>query len=174
LTFITDKPPELRRSRFPIAVLAEEVGQSLAEVVHGDAVWAVHAPDNPMVDADRDQLFRVLSNLGRNALQAGATRVEVSARSTGERIIIDVADNGPGLPPRARERLFQPFSGSARPGSSGLGLAIARELMRAHGGDIRLVRSTGEGSTFELELPEVGSQKTEVRNEKSDALAETV
>jgi signal transduction histidine kinase len=46
--------------------------------------------------------------------------------------------------------------------------------MRAHGGDIRLVRSTGEGSTFELELPEVGSQKTEVRNEKSDALAETV
>jgi signal transduction histidine kinase len=174
LTFITDKPPELRRSRFPIALLAEEVGQSLAEVVHGDAVWAVHAPDNPMVDADRDQLFRVLSNLGRNALQAGATRVEVSARSTGERIIIDVADNGPGLPPRARERLFQPFSGSARPGSSGLGLAIARELMRAHGGDIRLVRSTGEGSTFELELPEVGSQKTEVRNEKSDALAETV
>jgi signal transduction histidine kinase len=174
LTFITDKAPELRRSRFPIAVLAEEVGQSLAEVVHGDAVWAVHAPDNPMVDADRDQLFRVLSNLGRNALQAGATRVEVSARSTGERIVIDVADNGPGLPPRARERLFQPFSGSARPGSSGLGLAIARELMRAHGGDIRLVRSTGEGSTFELELPEVGSQKTEVRTEKSDALAETV
>jgi signal transduction histidine kinase len=53
-----------------------------------------------MVDADRDQLFRVLSNLGRNALQAGATRVEVSARSTGERIVIDVADNGPGLPPR--------------------------------------------------------------------------
>ena len=174
LTFITDKPPELRRSHFPIARLAEEVGQSLAEVVNGDAVWTVHAPDNPMIDADRDQLFRVLSNLGRNALQSGATRVEVSARSTGERTVIDVADNGPGLPPRARERLFQPFSGSARPGGSGLGLAIARELMRAHGGDIRLVRSTGEGSTFELELPEVGSQKTEVRNEKSDALAETV
>jgi signal transduction histidine kinase len=173
LTFITDKPPELRRSRFPIALLAEEVGQSLAEVVHGDAVWAVHAPDNPMVDADRDQLFRVLSNLGRNALQAGATRVEVSARSTGERIVIDVADNGPGLPPRARERLFQPFSGSARPGSSGLGLAIARELMRAHGGDIRLVRSTGEGSTFELELPEVGSQKTEVRTEAPVAVADS-
>ncbi len=173
LTFITDKAPELRRSRFPIALLAEEVGQSLAEVVHGDAVWAVHAPDNPMVDADRDQLFRVLSNLGRNALQAGATRVEVSARSTGERIVIDVADNGPGLPPRARERLFQPFSGSARPGSSGLGLAIARELMRAHGGDIRLVRSTGEGSTFELELPEVGSQKTEVRTEAPVAVADS-
>jgi signal transduction histidine kinase len=152
LTFITDKPPELHRSRFPIAVLAQEVGQSLPEVVRGEAVWTVEAPDDPIVDADRDQLFRVLANLGRNALQAGANRVAISARSTGDRTVIEVADNGPGLPPRARERLFQPFSGSARPGGSGLGLAIARELMRAHGGEIRLGRSTCEGSTVELEL----------------------
>ena len=173
LTFITDKPPELRRSRFAIASLAEEVGQSLAEVVRSDAVWTVHAPDNPLIDADRDQLFRVLSNLGRNALQAGATRLEIRAHSTGDRTVIEVADNGPGLPPRARERLFQPFSGSARPGGSGLGLAIARELMRAHGGDIRLLRSTGEGSAFELELPEPTNQKTEARTEATIAVVDT-
>ena len=71
LTFITDKPPELRRSRFAIASLAEEVGQSLAEVVRSDAVWTVHAPDNPLIDADRDQLFRVLSNLAATHCRLG-------------------------------------------------------------------------------------------------------
>ena len=63
------------------------------------------------------------------------------------------ATTGPGLPPRAREKLFQPFAGSARPGGSGLGLAIARDLMRAHGGDIRLLRSDGAGTVFQLDLP---------------------
>lgn len=175
LTFITDKPPEPRRSRFSIAALAEEAGQSLPEVVHGDAVWAVTAPGDLMIDADRDQLFRVLANLGRNALQAGAIRVEVAAKAGDGRLIIEVSDNGPGLPPRARERLFQPFAGSGRPGGSGLGLAIARELMRAHGGEIRLIRSTAEGTAFGLELPEVGRQKTEVGTETpapSDRAAE--
>jgi signal transduction histidine kinase len=164
LTFITDKPPEPRRSRFPLAVLAEEAGQSLPEVARGDAAWAIKVQADLTIEADRDQIFRVIANLGRNAVQSGATRIELAASAAEDgRVTITVADNGPGLAPRARERLFQPFAGSARPGGSGLGLAIARELMRAHGGDIRLVRSTGEGTVFELELPEVRSQKTEVR-----------
>ncbi|HXV26091.1 MAG TPA: HAMP domain-containing sensor histidine kinase [Alphaproteobacteria bacterium] len=161
LTFITEKPPEPSRSRFSLSALAEEVGQSLAEVVRGDAAWIVSAPADLVIDADRDQFFRVLANLGRNALQAGATRVEIAAKTQDGRVAIQASDNGPGLPPRARERLFQPFSGSARPGGSGLGLAIARELLRAHGGEIRLVRSTGEGTIFELEIP-VGNQRAEV------------
>jgi signal transduction histidine kinase len=105
------------------------------------------------IDGDRDQLFRVFANLGQNAVQAGATRIDVAARRTDGRLVIEVADNGPGLPPRARDKLFQPFAGSARPGGSGLGLAIARDLMHAHGGDIRLARSDGAGTAFELELP---------------------
>jgi signal transduction histidine kinase len=169
LTFITDKPPEPQRSRFAIAALAEEVGQSLPEVVRGDAGWIVTAPADLLIFADRDQIFRVLANLGRNALQAGATRVEIVAEPLEHRTRIRVSDNGPGLAPRARERLFQPFAGSARPGGSGLGLAIARELLRAHGGEIRLIGSTGEGTVFELEIPEVRSQKTEVRSEVVDA-----
>ncbi|WP_247891783.1 sensor histidine kinase, partial [Azospirillum argentinense] len=64
-----------------------------------------------------------------------------------------VADDGPGLPPRARDNLFQPFAGSARAGGVGLGLAIAREVLRAHGGDLRLVESTAAGTVFALELP---------------------
>ncbi|HVG82125.1 MAG TPA: HAMP domain-containing sensor histidine kinase [Methylomirabilota bacterium] len=165
LTFITDKPPEPKRVRFGFSALAEEVGQSLPEALRGDAAWIVSAPAELTVQADRDQLFRVLANLGRNALQAGATRVEIAAEPIEAGVRIRIADNGPGLAPRARERLFQPFAGSARPGGSGLGLAIARELVRAHGGEIRLIASTGEGTAFELEIPEAGSQKTEVRSE---------
>jgi signal transduction histidine kinase len=166
LTFITDKPPEPTRSRFALSALADEVGQSLPEVVRGDAAWTVSAPPDLLIEADRDQIFRVLANLGRNAIQAGATRVEIAAERLEDRVRIGVSDNGPGLAPRARERLFQPFAGSARPGGSGLGLAIARELMRAHGGEIRLLGSTGEGTAFELEIPEVRNQKSEVRSEQ--------
>jgi signal transduction histidine kinase len=169
LTFITDKAPEPKRSRFAFAALAEEVGRALPEAARGDAAWVVSVPPELALEADRDQIFRVLANLGRNALQAGATRVELAAERREGTVIIRIADNGPGLAPRARERLFQPFAGSARPGGSGLGLAIARELLRAHGGDIRLVASKGEGTVFELELPEVRSQKTEVRSDVAAA-----
>ena len=68
-------------------------------------------------------------------------------------VAIDIEDDGPGLPPRARENLFRPFAASARPGGSGLGLAIARELMRLHGGDLALVASTGEGTVFRVTMP---------------------
>ena len=68
-------------------------------------------------------------------------------------IAIDVADDGPGLAPRARDNLFRPFAASARPGGSGLGLAIARELMRLHGGDLVLVSSTGAGTIFRITMP---------------------
>ena len=63
------------------------------------------------------------------------------------------ADNGPGLAPRARQFLFQPFAGTARAGGTGLGLAIAREILRAHGGDIELKKTDGEGTVFALILP---------------------
>src|SRR6185312_10026916 len=69
-------------------------------------------------------------------------------------VIIDIADDGPGLAPKARENLFRPFASSTRPGGTGLGLAIAREVMRAHGGDIELRESTGLGTLFTLALPD--------------------
>jgi signal transduction histidine kinase len=67
--------------------------------------------------------------------------------------LIRVTDNGPGVPERARERLFQPFAGSGRPDGAGLGLAIARELAQGHGGDLTLVSTGPKGTTFELRLP---------------------
>src|SRR5206468_3415093 len=67
--------------------------------------------------------------------------------------LIRVSDNGPGVPERVRDRLFQPFATSARPDGAGLGLAIARELAQAHGGDLTLSVTGPGGSTFELRLP---------------------
>jgi signal transduction histidine kinase len=64
-----------------------------------------------------------------------------------------VADNGPGVPERLRDRLFQPFAGSGRPEGAGLGLAIARELAQGHGGDLVLAETGAKGAVFEVRLP---------------------
>ena len=111
------------------------------------------------VHADPEQLDRILVNLFKNAREA----VEASGRATGrvrldaelrpDAVVVRIADDGPGVPQRVRERLFLPFSGSARPDGSGLGLAIARELARAHGGDLELTDTSPQGSTLELRLP---------------------
>jgi signal transduction histidine kinase len=69
-------------------------------------------------------------------------------------VLIHVADNGAGIPEKVRERLFQPFAGSVRSGGTGLGLVISRELARAHGGDLSLVRTGPEGTTFRVEIPD--------------------
>ena len=110
--------------------------------------------------ADPEQVHRVLVNLLRNAREAiqGAEpqregAILVSAAHEEGRVILSVADNGPGLPPRALTNLFQPFAGSARPGGTGLGLAISRELAQANGGDLALARTSEAGAAFELTLP---------------------
>ena len=115
-------------------------------------------PSGLMVRADRDQLFRVLSNLARNARQAiEATRkpgtIEIGAGETDLEWWIRIGDTGPGLPKKARDHLFQPFSGGSRKGGTGLGLAIAADLLRNHGGRLELLRSDEEGSEFMLHLP---------------------
>ncbi len=69
--------------------------------------------------------------------------VEASLTETDDKLTITVADNGPGLPPRAREHLFAAFEGSAKAGGTGLGLPIARELAEAHGGQLSLCRDPG-------------------------------
>ncbi len=106
-----------------------------------------------IIEADRSQLFRVLSNLILNSVNAGADKIFISGARDGNTITVDVADNGPGIPAKIRERLFQPFSASGRAGGTGLGLAIARDLMRGHGGDIVLSTMGESGTVFHLTLP---------------------
>jgi signal transduction histidine kinase len=129
------------------------------------------------IDADPDQLFRVLLNLVRNAAQAleshprsdvGTMQIRITGRREGTVAIIEVSDTGPGVPPRAREHLFEAFQTSGRPGGSGLGLAIAAELVRAHGGDIHLVEGT-IGATFRIAIPDRPVELLSVRNERARA-----
>jgi signal transduction histidine kinase len=139
-------------SRFRLGRLIDEIGSGLATSEHDLAIECA-IPADLEIEADRDQLYRVLLNLARNALEAGARRLRFTAERENGSVAVEIGDDGPGLPPKARENLFRPFFGSARPGGSGLGLAIARELVRAHGGELTLVGSTGAGTTFRLTLP---------------------
>jgi len=160
LDFTRHGAPRIEPRRFDLRALVADVRAalpgSLPENMNGTPALSCPLGGDFEIDADQEQLHRVLSNLSLNAIHAGANRVEVTARREPGQVLIDVKDNGSGLSPRARANLFQPFAASARPGGTGLGLAIARELMRAHGGDLYLESSTGEGTCFRLVLPDNG------------------
>jgi signal transduction histidine kinase len=159
LNFVSDHRPALNISRFPLSELVDGVGADLNGEGRGTpangsaAVLANAVPADLAVEADREQLFRVISNLVRNAREAGATQVRVAATLADGMVSLKIADDGPGLPDKALTRLFQPFAGSARKGGTGLGLVIARDIMKAHGGDLALAETGGSGTVFHVSLP---------------------
>ena len=117
------------------------------------------------IDADRDHLFRILTNLVRNAIQAleaqpGKTpgKVTITAARDGTIVRLRVSDDGPGVPAKARAHLFQAFQGSVRIGGTGLGRAIAHERATAHGGGVTLL-DTAAGATFEVRIPDRAATK---------------
>jgi signal transduction histidine kinase len=145
---------------FALAPLVAEVleNERLAAVPAGCVDFADDVPAELRLRADRDQIFRVLSNLVRNAAQAIEASgqpgvVTVTAGESAGRTEIRVADTGPGLPQRARENLFQPFRGGVRQGGAGLGLVIAAELVKGHGGTLALEETGSRGSVFRILLP---------------------
>ncbi|HIP77188.1 MAG TPA: HAMP domain-containing histidine kinase [Kiloniellaceae bacterium] len=167
LQFTREGPAHLELNRFDLRDLMTEVRESLAGVGAGRAGWLNEVERGFVVEADREQLYRVFGNLGRNALEAGATQVRIAARPVRDFLVIDVEDNGPGLPEEAKEHLFKPFTGSTREGGSGLGLSIAHDIMRAHGGDIRMERSDAEGTLFRLVLPVAQSKSQQAAKKAS-------
>jgi signal transduction histidine kinase len=154
LAYARDELPRPRRERFALGELVDEVGRVVALLTKDGGAWQTFVPEGLIVHADRDQLFRVFVNLGRNAVEAGARQVRVTAalRGTSD-LAVDVADDGPGIPAKAQDKLFQPFAGTARAGGTGLGLAIARELVRAHGGELTLAQTSADGTSFRIDLP---------------------
>ncbi len=161
-----EPPPQLRRLHF--AKLVEEVaeGEGFGPDGHGADGIGLDGQVTCLIDvspglvlrADAEQLYRVLSNLVRNARQAIASKgqpgtIEISAGEDETEWWIRVGDTGPGLPARAREHLFAAFQGGTRKGGTGLGLAIASELVRGHGGKLELARSDQDGTEFLIHLP---------------------
>jgi signal transduction histidine kinase len=157
IEYVRDRPtPKI--AEIDLADLVDEVGVALQEQGEDSTPNIVRHWINAMgadhrVRADRDLLYRVFVNLGRNAFEAGATTVTVRAQASGKCLLIDVADNGPGVPQAVAAQIFRPFTTGGRAGGAGLGLAIARDLVRAHGGDISLTETSAAGTTFQFTLP---------------------
>jgi len=164
LAFGRAEEPPARLERFALAPLVREVIES-ERMAAGDAAdirFGADIADGQQVRADREQLYRVLTNLLRNARQAIADAgqtgaIDIEAHEENGTCIVTVSDTGPGLPPKARENLFRPFQGAASRGGTGLGLSIAQELVRGHGGDLRLGRSDASGTVFVIRLPAGGT-----------------
>jgi signal transduction histidine kinase len=157
---LQEPPPERR----PILLepLVDEVHETLGLGPDAPVRWISAVERGLVVEADYDQLFRSLLNLARNALQAlesraardpGRDQIRITGRREGAVVVIEVSDTGPGFSERARAHLFEAFQGSTRTGGAGLGLAIAAELVRAHGGEIRLVEGT-IGATLRITIPD--------------------
>jgi len=154
-----EAPP--MRERLALKDLAEEVIDTAVLQATSRVVLFNHVPPGLEIDADREHLNRVLTNLLRNAIQALESqgsdqdgRVVISAWREGAVVVTEVRDNGPGVPERVRPKLFEAFQSAAKPGGVGLGLAIAAELIRAHGGEIRLKATGPEGTLFHVVVPD--------------------
>ena len=158
LTFGRAEEPPPMLDRVLLSRVVEEVIEGEALAAEGQVEFVDEVPPGLVLRADAEQLHRVLSNLVRNARQAIAAtgregRVSVSAREDDAAWHVVVSDTGPGLPPKARDNLFRAFQGGVRKGGTGLGLVIAAELVRGHGGRLEL-RSTDEtGTVFAIVLP---------------------
>ena len=166
------------REKLQLRELADEVIEGAVVRTSSRVVLFNQVPADLVVDADREQLNRVLTNLLRNAIQALEGRqfelddapeghVTVKSWRQGSVAMIEVKDNGPGIPERVRPRLFEAFQSAAKAGGVGLGLAISSELMRAHGGDLRLTATGPEGTVFVITLPDsVAELRTGRRGER--------
>lgn len=152
-----EPPPSL--SVVPLSTIAQDVVDGEQVAAEGTAIKIVQSVTaDLMVRADAEQLYRILSNLVRNARQAMTTAksdgsIAIEAGESNRAWWIKVSDTGPGLPARAQEHLFTPFQGGVSKGGSGLGLAIAAELVRGHGGELSLESTGPEGTVFAITLP---------------------
>ncbi|MGJ8629103.1 MAG: sensor histidine kinase [Sulfitobacter sp.] len=159
LAFGKAEEPGPTLTMVPLAELVEEVieGEQLTDPEHSiDFISDVSR--QMQVRADPEQMYRVLSNLVRNARQAIMASgqpglIRITAEDSALAWHIKVSDSGPGLPAKAREHLFRPFQGGARKGGSGLGLAIAAELVKGHGGELALMGTDTSGTQFAIKLP---------------------
>lgn len=155
----SEEPPKRR------LLALHRVGEDVADVLglgeHAAIVFDNQIPETLEVDADPEQLFRVLLNLCRNSVQVLEAerdgtlirRIVLEAGRGSAGVWLKVSDTGPGIPDLMRKSLFKAFQSRSKSGGTGLGLAIASELIRAHGGSIRL-EEAGTGACFRIDLPD--------------------
>ena len=144
--------------KLPIHVEPLDAGTVIAEVIDSvrtpDGVTISAGAHSPIVYADPVRLRQIMRNLLTNAFRYGGDRIKITVSHDDERVWIDVADNGDGVPPEARDSIFEAYErahrSAGRPGSVGLGLTVSRRLARLMDGDLRY--RFDDGSVFTLEL----------------------
>lgn len=159
LDFARSRPPRPHLGALALRPLIEEVITALPP--SDPRIRIVNAVSPAVfVQGDPDQLNRLFFNLAKNSLDAmtdgGRLRFKSTRNDTG--ITIEISDSGPGLPANVQERLFEPFAASTSRDGAGLGLAISREIARAHGGELRLVATGKTGTTFAVALKPAGAK----------------
>ena len=142
------------KKAFYVRELIEKVENLVREPLHASGASFVYTEksDDILLYADADQLSQVFVNLVKNALQAGATRIEVTAEiDFAESVVIHVVNNGAPITRENQEEIFVPFYTTKQEGT-GIGLSLSRQIMRLHNGSIKLVRSNAQGTTFLLQF----------------------
>ncbi|MEZ5920744.1 MAG: HAMP domain-containing sensor histidine kinase [Parvularculaceae bacterium] len=160
LSYARMDPSSMRFETIKLRGLVEEALEDSASMT----VEIVNEVDGEFeLAADSTQLYRAIFNLIKNAVEAFSSddrgeehkkaRVIVRAERRSAGAVIEIEDNGPGIPDAVRDKIFEPFKGSMKPGGSGLGVAIAAEIARAHGGSLEIARSDKTGTLFKIFLP---------------------
>ena len=157
LDFARDSKAARKADPFMLNELMVELA-AVHKPEHQKTRFLSEMPGDLTLVADRGQIFRAFSNLLHNAAQAGAKTVTVSAATAAKTVVIDVQDDGPGLPLEIQEALFKPFRTQPGTGGTGLGMAIAHEIVSAHGGMIELISSDLGGTHFRITLPQNSDQ----------------
>jgi signal transduction histidine kinase len=152
LSFV--RPLQLQLRDAAVADLARDAVDQARKLpaVHGLQIDVRCAPGLPPLRVDPHFVVEVFVNLLRNAGEAGAHGVAIRAEALDDRVAIEVADDGPGVPPEMREEIFKPFR-SSKEGGTGIGLAFCRKIVESLGGSIALADRPGPGACFRIELP---------------------
>jgi signal transduction histidine kinase len=150
----------LHLARADMAAAPEDASIDIADPIRrvadahdGIRISVVLAGNLPPVAAPSELVETVVETLVENSHQAGASEVTIAGRADGDRVILSVSDNGPGIAPGDHERIFEPFhTGRRAEGGSGLGLSIARSLLASCSGEI-VSKNTTSGACIEISLP---------------------
>jgi two-component system phosphate regulon sensor histidine kinase PhoR len=157
----------LRREQVDVSGLVAELCEDLRRPAAARQVWLYNeVPSGLTVHADAARLGQVFSNLVDNAVKYGRPGgwVRIGGREMNEREVeLWVADNGPGIPPEAKERVFERFyrvepDRARKTGGTGLGLAIVKHIVQLHGGEVALDSEPGKGCRFAFTLPAAAAE----------------
>jgi signal transduction histidine kinase len=154
LAFVRDATRPGERTPLELSSLVESLCDEMAET---GARTEVEPGEKVVLEGDPMALRRLIANLLENAVKFGGRARARVFRDAGH-AVVEIDDDGPGIPPQDAEKVFEPFyrrepSRSRQTGGIGLGLAVVRTIARGHGGDVSLINRTGGGLTARVELP---------------------